>query len=281
MLKGVSVISRAALNDDILLAVANMVNDAQVTTREPSHSEIAFQIQRAGLLHADPLERGMIMGKAKRVRTILSWAFEHDLDAGERLVYLLLSLVRSCGGFRPNSPNYVGEEAITRLTEAFGGSGYVLSSDGGLWSAVLEELTNAELEDTLRAYAMRAKRGVADAALLVGTGKDLLEAVAAYVLVKRYGQYSVSSNFPTLLGQAFHELKLATPHEPAMTGESPQKKMERAMYELGCAVNSLRNKQGTGHGRPYPATVTACEAKAAIESIGVIAEFLLDRLDKC
>lgn len=146
---------------------------------------------------------------------------------------------------------------------------------------MLEELTNAELEDTLRTYAMRAKRGVADAALLVGTGKDLLEAVAAHVLVRRYGQYSTSYNFPTLLGQAFNELKLATPYESVVIGEPPQKKMERAMYELACAINSLRNKQGTGHGRPFPATVTACEAKAAIESIGVIAEFLLARLDKC
>jgi len=33
----------------------------------------------------------------------------------------------------------------------------------------------------------RAKRGAADAALVTGTGKDLLEAVAAHVLQQRYG----------------------------------------------------------------------------------------------
>jgi len=50
------------------------------------------------------------------------------------------------------------------------------------------------------------------------------------------------------------------------------------LYELGCAVNNLRNKQGTGHGRPFLPTVSDNEAKAAIESMGMISEFLLNKL---
>lgn len=33
------------------------------------------------------------------------------------------------------------------------------------------------------------------------------------------------------------------------------------MYELGCAINHLRNKQGTGHGRPWLPSVTEPQVK--------------------
>jgi Abortive infection C-terminus len=119
------------------------------------------------------------------------------------------------------------------------------------------------------------KRGSADAALLVGTSKDLLEAVAAHILQLRYGGYSSTSNFPTLLGQVFVALGLATPMDQVSPGEPSNKRVERAMYELACGINQLRNKQGTGHGRPWLPSVTDTEARTAIESMGVIAERLL------
>ena len=48
------------------------------------------------------------------------------------------------------------------------------------------------------------------------------------------------------------------------------------MYELACAINHLRNKEGTGHGRPWLPSVTEMESRMAIESMGVIAERLLN-----
>ncbi|MGO9122266.1 MAG: abortive infection family protein [Desulfomonilaceae bacterium] len=127
----------------------------------------------------------------------------------------------------------------------------------------------------MKAYIRRAKIGANDAALVTGTGKDLLEAVAAHILQERYGRYSSASNFPTLLGQVFVHLGLATPHDPRQPGEAPNRRVERALYELACGINQLRNKQGTGHGRPWLPTVTDAEAKMAIEAMGVIAERLL------
>jgi len=47
---------------------------AQCDRRDPSHSEIEFQIKRAGLTAGDPVLQGMVVGKAKRVRAVLSWA---------------------------------------------------------------------------------------------------------------------------------------------------------------------------------------------------------------
>jgi hypothetical protein len=136
-------------------------------------------------------------------------------------------------------------------------------------------LGGAQLTDALESYVRRARRGSEDAALLVGVGKDLLEATAAHVIHERFGHYPQQNNFPTLLGQAFVAVGMTTPQNPSTPGEPPQCRLQRAMYEAGCAVNSLRNKQGTGHGRPWLPTVSDGEARAAVQLMGIVAGFLL------
>jgi len=71
---------------------------------------------------------------------------------------------------------------------------------------------------------------------------------------------------------------MSTPPDKASSGEHPRKNMEREMYELACAINRLRNKQGTGHGRPWLPDLDQAEAKAAIELIGTISERMLSKL---
>jgi hypothetical protein len=53
------------------------------------------------------------------------------------------------------------------------------------------------------------------------------------------------------------------------------RKIERALFDLACAVNQLRNREGTGHGRPWLPSVTEAEAKIATEAMGNIVEYLL------
>lgn len=272
-------VTKLPLNDTITLAIAKMVDDSQVEPkREPTHSDIEYQFNRAGLGNADPNLSGRPVGKAKRVRGVLTWAMENNHTAGETLVYLLLTLVKSVGGFRAESPNYVGIEAVENIRDAFKSEGYLFSSDGNISSMILDNLGDIEKRQVLMAYAKRAIKGADDAALLVGTSKDLMEAVAAYVLQSKWGTYSSQTNFPTLLGQAFTALGLATPQEPQQSNEPAQKRVERALYELACSINKLRNKEGTGHGRPFPSTVSEGEAKMAIESMGLISEYLLSKL---
>lgn len=267
--------TRAPANDAIIVAVASLVDDAQSQTREPSHSDIEFQINRAGLTAGDPRSRGQIVGKAKRVRATLSWALEHAPDNAEVFVAALIALVRGKGGFRSGSPNFVGADAIPDAAEAFRSEGYVLTAEGELRPASIDTLGGAELTAALEAYVRRARRGSEDAAILIGTGKDLLEATAAHVISERFGDYPQQSNLPTLLGQAFTVLGLATPLAPPQQGEPPQRRLERALYEAGCAVNALRNKEGTGHGRPWLPSVSDGEARAAIQLIGIVSGFLL------
>ena len=268
----------APLSEAVIAAISKLVDDAQKDRRDPSHSDIEFQIKRAELSAADPVNRGQQVGKAKRVRAVLTAALESAPGKGERLVALLVATVRGCGGFRPGSPNYVGDDAIADLTAAFSEEGVVLSSDGVLAARILDTLDGREMTSALFAYVRRAKRGVEDAALLVGTGKDLLEATAKHVIVERMGVEPGQMDFPTLLGQAFYTLGLASPADSPQSGEHPRRRLERALYEAGCAVNALRNREGTGHGRSWLPTVSPSEARAAVEIMGVVAEYLLRAL---
>lgn len=267
--------TRAPLSDPIIIAVARLVDDAQSGTREPSHSDIEFQINRSQLQKGDPRASGQTVGKAKRVRGTLNWAMQNDPEAGEQLVFNLISLIKGCGGFRPESQNYVGTDCIATAADAFRTEGYELTTDGELMPLTLSNLSSAELTQALESYVRRAQRGIRDAALVTGTGKDLLEAVAAHIIQEKYGSYDAGWNFQMLLGQAFIAVDMATSEDKPKAGDPPQKNVERAMFQLALAINRLRNKEGTGHGRPWLPSISESEAKIVVELMGVIAERLL------
>jgi hypothetical protein len=272
--------NRIPINDSVIQALARLVDDAQRDRRDPSHSDIEFQISQSGLLVADPNRSGPPVGKAKRTRAVLTWALENSPELGERFALSIVSTVKGCGGFREDSRNFVGQEEIINLSECLKPLGISLSSDGSLAPILLENLSGKELTEALETYISRAKKGIEDAALIVGTGKDLMEAVAAHVLRELWGQYPDRANFPTLLGQAFTALELSTPAEKETEGEHPRRNMERKMYDMACSINKLRNKTGTGHGRPWLPDVTNEEARTSIELVGIISERLLLELKK-
>jgi hypothetical protein len=265
------------LNDTIIIALAQLIDDAQSIRRDPSHDDLRHQIVRAGLGEGDPNGQGHALGKAKRLRAVLGWALEYDERAGQMFVQNLLAMLRGYGAFREASSNYVGKDAIENAISAFASEGYELSGVGDLRPKLLDNLSGAALTDALNAYVRRANRGAEDAALVTGTGKDLLEAVAAHIVQERDGGYSPGWNFEMLLGRAYIALGLTTAQHPVQPAEGPITKMERAFFDLARSINTLRNKQGTGHGRPWLPTVTAAEAKIAIEGMGTIAEYLLLR----
>lgn len=269
------------LNDTIAAAVAQLVDDSKSSERRhPSHSDIDHCVGLAGLGRFDPKRQGQPVGKAKRVRAVLFAALEEDQEAGARLIESLLAQVRASGGFRAASANFVGAEAIANAKEAFGAMGFSLADDGALAPKVLASLAGAEMTAALAAYAGRAQRGAEDAALLSGSGKDLLEATAAHVLQTVNGSYPASANFHGLLGMAYVSLGLATPEMPPTADESPIKALERALFSSAIAVNRLRNKEGTGHGRPWLPSVSDFEAKASVETAGCVAAYLLAKLAK-
>jgi hypothetical protein len=208
------------------------------------------------------------------------WAMENSPENGRCFVGQLITVIRSCGGFRPDSPNFVGVDAIKNLREAMASEGFLLTSDGEIQPAALDSLSGTELTEALATYVRRAQKGSEDAALVVGTGKDLLEAVAAHILCECRGNKNPPHNFPTLLGQAFVELELKTSADKPVSDEPPQHRLQRALYDAACAINTLRNKQGTGHGRPWLPTITAEEARHATQVMGIVGDLLLRSLKR-
>ncbi|RQV31334.1 hypothetical protein DF027_26970 [Burkholderia cenocepacia] len=271
------------LNDGIIAVVCQLIDDAKAKQaggdfREPTHSDIGFLVNKVGLGAVDPKQQGQQGGKAKRVRAILHEALLDNEEAGAQLVHALLVKVRACGGFRTSSDNYVGDEAIANAKAAFETEGFWLADDGTFGAKVLDGLKGAELTKTLQSYATRAQRGSQDAALLMGTGKDLMEATAAHVLMTISGTYPAGANFVSLLGMAFMALGLKVPEQQPEPGEPPIGALERSLFSAACAANKLRNKEGTGHGRPWLPRVGDAEAKAAIEIAGSVAGYMLAKL---
>jgi Abortive infection C-terminus len=266
------------LTEGIASAAARLVDDHQAP-RQPTHYDLGRIIKECRLESTDPNQGpGPPVGKAKRIRIVLLDALDHDLPAGQRLLRKLVTVVRSDGGFRDGSDNYVGAEAISNLADELQEQGFELSEDGYLRPIVLDTLAGVEVTNALKGYARRAQQGALDAALVVGTGKDLLEAVAAHILVEQGASSDAGKlNFPDLLSFAFVSLRMTIPRG-APSSITAQQRIEMALFEAGCAVNTLRNKQGTGHGRPFLPTVSAKEATTAVQVMGVIATDMLRRL---
>lgn len=251
----------------------------------PSGDELTRIFQRHGLASGDPARApgGQLTGKMKRVRQVLFYALDNDSEAGDRLLGDLVGVIRASGGFRPGSDQYPGDEAVQALREAFADQGYTLAPDGALHPTVLDNMDGRDLTDALRAYVRRARAGTMDAALGVGNAKDFLEATARHVLKQTSpGGYDERMNFSGTLWNAFDQLGLAAPRTDVLDliEKDPQRAVDQALYMLGCAVNRLRNAEGTGHGRPFPASVTDDEAAIAVQGMGVVVQRLLDVLDR-
>lgn len=270
------------LTEEICIALSQLIDDSQSENRrDPSHSDLGFIIENSGLSNIDPRNNGRSVGKSKRLREVLFWSFENDMKKGEKLAKSVISIVKASGGFRPESINYTGKEEIKNLAQALKSTGYVLATNGEIQPIILENLSDKAMSQALHSYIRRAKQGIEDAALVTGTGKDLMEAVSAHIILQKMGNYPTQANFPTLLGQAFTMVGATTSYSNKNNGEveTPIQKFEKALYELACSVNKLRNKEGTGHGRPFLSTLTKQESIAAIESIGIVAEYLLNKLE--
>ena len=269
------------ITEAIRIALAQLFADDPVSQRnpdarprDPSHATITECFVRSGLQAAD-----VRAGKEKRVRAVLSWALDHDVEAGRRLTVLLVAAAKGSGGFRSDSPNAIETEAITNLRVAFRSEGWHLTSEGDLGPALVgEDLAGPQVTEVLLGYVRRAARGHEDDVLVIGTSKDLVEATAAHLLVQINGTYDRGLNFESLLAQAYLAVGLALPGEKESSQEPARKKLERGMFQAAIAINRLRNKSGIGHGRPFLPAVTDADARVAIRTMGAIADLLLDAL---
>lgn len=263
------------LTEAIIHAVCRLVDD-HGSPREPSHSQVGFVIEQAGLSEVDHAENPRPAGKERRLRAILTWAHVNDIERGQALLLHLFPLLRGCSGFM-EGPHFVGHNQLLSAQEAFAAEGWELTAIGDLHPMLLEITGGQEAEHVLRGYVRRLRRNPDDTPLIVGTSKDLLEATAKFVLFERYGE-DREGNFEGLIGQAFTALDLATRHHPRAVSEPIRREFERHLYDLALDINRLRNREGTGKGRAFLPSVTTAEARAACQAMALISDYLLDAL---
>jgi hypothetical protein len=267
------------LSDEVVSAVSRFFEAG----RGPSHDELTRLFRRFDLEAADPATRfpNEQIGKMKRVREVLSVAIDTNAPAGEQLVKGIVGSIKARGGFRATSDEYAGEDVIQAARDAFHAQGYDLDPAGDLRPLLLNDLAGVAATDALAAYVRRAHAGSGDAALVLGTGKDLLEATARHALVTKTGAYPSEGNFPATLYQTFDRLQLAVPSQDAIKtlDKDARAAMQQALWLLAVAVNRFRNEEGIGHGRPLPATVSEEEARLSIQAMALVSQLLLDSLN--
>ncbi|MDX6707421.1 MAG: hypothetical protein QOI48_3267 [Solirubrobacteraceae bacterium] len=242
-----------------------------------SHDQLEQLFAGAGLAGADP---GPGQGKAKRMRAVMDYAMARDRKAGALLVYRLVCSIRGHGGFREGDAAHIGEARYLNLRDAYRASNFELDRDGELRPRLLDAAPPLESDEVLRAYVRRIQQGATDAPLVTGTGKDLLDATARRVLEVQGGTYR-GHDFPGTLFHAFCAAGLPTPPSSAIEmltrdlSNDPRDRFKQVLYLLDCALNQLRNDQGTGHGRAFAPTVSDLEATVAAKGMALISELLL------
>jgi hypothetical protein len=242
----------------------------------PSHGKLTSAFLRSGYSDADIYRAGEIgPNKETRVQSVIRAAVRRPARARE-LVDGILALLRVEGHFSRAEPE--AKRLVAAAQAAFRRVGWSLSDDGVL-SATGDIDLDTGGRQALDEQLDRLRRSTDDPALLLGSAKDLLEAVAKFVL-EELG-HPVPDNFNQLLFLARERLGI---HPSQVDSDSPGHQQVRkilgASWTIAEQVNELRNLQGTGHGRTLPTGVTPDIALLVVREACSIASFLLGSLDR-
>lgn len=249
----------------------------------PSHHQLDQLLAREGLSTFDPAPADpRKVGKMKRVRQALGLGFEERPEATLRCATRLVGLLRAAGSFSAEREDYVGGPRIGAAQSAFRSHGWTLEANGSLYRTSLQALEDRELPVALRAYVRRIQQGTDDAALTVGTAKDLLEAAARQATVTAAGSYEKRMHFPTTVFRACTQLGVAVPTGAMLSDvdRDPYRGLEQALVLAAIQISRLRNAEGSGHGRPEVAKVERRQGLIAAQAAAVACLVLLPQLDE-
>lgn len=242
----------------------------------PSHATLTRAFRTAGYSDSDPFDPGtMTPNKQERVLAVFR-AAERRPSGAQKLVAALLDDLRRHGIFTASNNAADVENLRAAITHA----GWGLSEDGRL-----EHLGDIDLQtggrEALDEQLDRLRRNLGDPAALLGGAKELLEAIAKFVLEEGGRLPDPRTPFPGLIELSFEQLGLL----PAVVSDNmPGAKQIHLIYKSAktttIAVNQLRNLQGTGHGRTLPTGVTVEAARYVIREVTHVAELMLSTHDR-
>lgn len=266
---------RQPLSDEIGAALARFF----YAGAGPSHSKISEITARTGFSSDDPYSPStQTPNKEVRVRTVLTAAQRNPARA-QRLVDALLVQLRVHGCFERQSQTYDAENVRT-AQHAFRRAGWVLSEEGLLSPIGDIDLTTGGRK-ALDEQVDRLRRSTDDPGQLLGTAKDLLEAVAKFVLQEMSMPARRTADFAELWYLARERLGVLPEQVDAnLPGANNIRTILQSSWRIAEQVNSLRSLQGTGHGRTLPTGVSAEMALMVVREACSVAEFMLTSLDR-
>lgn len=244
----------------------------------PSHSALTTTFLGIGYGPPDDTYRPGVMGGVnKQQRVTNAFIFSDRRGNMRHLVENLLMDLRSDGTF--NSAHSETKQLVGQLRSALLHSGWTLDEAGNLFPLGTIDLDTGgrqSLEDQLA----RLHRNTEDAGLQIGTAKELLEAVAKFVLDavgKNEAEHKME--YPQLIALAIECLDLHPKTVDAdLPGGKAVREVRQAARQIAIAVNELRNAQGTGHGRTLPTGVSAEMARYVSREAASLAQWLLSEL---
>lgn len=243
----------------------------------PSHTSLSSAFAQAGYGEDDPYD-GSFPNKERRVQVVVAAAARRLVRARE-LVEAILTQLRVAGMFDSEFTSYQ-PDAVRALQRGLHRIGWQLDAGGYLSPLGVADMTTGG-RDALDEQLDRMRRASDDPALLIGTAKDLLEAVAKFVLEELGALYNPKADFAELWYLARSRLGIHPKQaDGSLPGASVIQTVMQSAWNIADSVNQLRNLQGTGHGRTLPTGVTAEMALLVVREACSIAEYVLMTLDR-
>jgi hypothetical protein len=243
----------------------------------PSHTALSSAFAQAGYGEDDPYD-GSLPNKERRVQVVVAAATRRPIRARE-LVEAILTQLRVAGMFDAERTSY-DQDAVRAVQRGLHRIGWQLDNAGYLSPLGVADVATGG-RGALDEQLDRLRRASDDPALSIGTAKDLLEAVAKFVLEELSAPYNPKADFAELWYLARSRLGIHPKQVAAsLPGASVIQTVMQSAWNIADSVNQLRNLQGTGHGRTLPTGVTAEMALLVVREACSIAEYVLMTLDR-
>lgn len=267
-------VAQLPVSDEIAAALARFFYAGS----GPSHGTLSSVATRCGYARDDPYSPTLrTPNKEERVRTLLTAALRRPERARE-LVDDLLMRLRVHGCFSADHDAY-NRDAIRIAQAAFARSGWTLRNDGTLVPAGPIDVSTGDRR-ALDEQLERLRRATDDPGQLLGSSKDLLEAVAKFVLEELDMPIPNNASFDHLWHLARDRLGILPQQiDSTLPGATSIRSILQASWDIARQVNILRGLQGTGHGRTLPTGVSAEMALMVVREACSVAQFTLESLD--
>ena len=267
--------SAAPLTDDVAGAVAQFFHGGA----GPSHTDVSRVLTQSGYFD-NYLRPSSGQGPNKQDRVLEAFrAAQRSPARGRQFVDGMLGLLRLKNLIGDPDDDQKSDEE-RHLRRALGAAGWRLDDAGHLHPFAGVEI-NSGGREALDEMLARIRRSSGDPGLLIGQAKDLLEAVAKFVLEELGMPVPPSMAYPALWHIARERLGVLPEQvDRDVPGWEAIREIHQSTWAIASQVNTLRNLQGVGHGRTLPTGVTEDLAMLVIREACSVADYMLAMLNR-